>query len=201
MVKTVLEPIDRRGVPQLARSMAKAFFTDPLMTYIVPEDDRRRVVGEWFFAKAIGYCQKWGEVHADASLSGGAAWLPPGNTSMSTIRIMRAGFWQAPFRLGVGGFSRFNKVDEATRMVHKKAVPGDHWYLLLLGVDPDRQKSGIGSAAIEMGVAKAAVKKLPIYLETMTESNVAYYSKRGFTVAEEFVIDGEVRTWAMVRTT
>ncbi|MEE8416725.1 MAG: GNAT family N-acetyltransferase, partial [Desulfobacterales bacterium] len=34
-------------------------------------------------------------------------------------------------------------------------VSGDHWYLLMLGVDPDQQGTGVGSAAIDAGAAKA----------------------------------------------
>ena len=179
--------------------MSRAFFNDPLMEFMVPDEDKRLKFGNWFFAKAIGYCHRWGEVHTDDNQEGGGAWLTPGNTTMSTLRILRAGMWQMPFRLGLGGMSRFNKLDGETAKVHKKLVPGNHWYLLMLGVDPEKQGSGIGSAAIDVGAAKAQQAGLPVYLETMTQNNVDYYMKRGFEIGEEFYIDGKAHTWAMVR--
>lgn len=54
-------------------------------------------------------------------------------------------------------------------------------------------------AAIDVGAAKAAESGLPVYLETMTEDNVEYYTKRDFKIAEEFLVDGHLKTWAMVR--
>jgi ribosomal protein S18 acetylase RimI-like enzyme len=199
MTTPTVQPIRANQVAKLGQTMSKAFFDDPLMEYMVPDIEKRLKIGNWFMAKAIGYCHKWGEVYADADLSGGAAWLSPGNTTMSTLRIIRAGLWQMPFRIGLSGMSRFNRLDGETAKVHKKLMPGDHWYLLMLGVDPGKQKSGIGSAAIDVGAAKAQQAGLPVYLETMTQTNVEYYMKRGFEIGEEFDIEGNLHTWAMVR--
>ena len=199
MTTPTVRMIDARETDQLGRSMSKAFFNDPLMEYMVPDADKRLKFGDWFFSKAVGYCQKWGEVHADENLVGGGAWLGPGNTTMSTMRVLRAGMWKMPFKLGLSGMGRFNKLDSETARVHKKLVPGDHWYLLILGVDPASQNTGIGSAGIEICAAKAQEAGLPVYLETMTQSNVDYYMKRGFEIGEEFDIDGDLHTWAMVR--
>ena len=194
-----VRPLRPGELDQFGRSMSRAFFTDPLMQYIEPDEEKRLKTGNWFLTRAIAYCERWGEVYTDESLAGGGAWLTPGNTTMSTMRILRIGLWQMPFRLGFGGFSRFNKLDSATAKVHKRVVKGDHWYLLLLGVDPVQQSNGIGSAAIEVGAAKAQQAGLPVYLETMTQSNVDYYQKRGFEVAEEFDVDDQLHVWAMVR--
>ena len=184
---------------RLAQAMTAAFFNDPLFEFLVPDEKQRVAKSGWFFEKAIGYCKRWGEVYTNEDNSAGSVWLTPGNTTMSTMRVLRSGLWQMPFRMSFGAFSRFNKLDSAAAAIHKKHVPGDHWYLLGLGTHPDKQGTGIGSAAIEMGAAKAAAAGLPVYLETNTESNVSYYSKRGFRVAEEFVVDGKLKTWAMMR--
>ncbi|MDA1129780.1 MAG: GNAT family N-acetyltransferase, partial [Chloroflexi bacterium] len=92
-----------------------------------------------------------------------------------------------------------NKLDSAATSAHKKHVSGDHWYLIGLGTHPDKQGLGIGSAVIEIGATKAAEAGLPVYLETMTQENVDYYSKRGFRVLEELVIDDKIKVWAMLR--
>jgi hypothetical protein len=44
------------------------------------------------------------------------------------------------------------------------------------------------------------VERLPCYLETSTEKNVAFYSKRGFAVVNEGVVPGsDLHVWAMMR--
>ncbi len=199
MTTQKLRLLENHEADRLGQTMSAAFFNDPLMQYMEPDETKRLKKGNWFMSKGIGYCARWGEVHTDDEFRGGAAWLMPGNTTMSTMRILRVGLWQMPFRLGLGAFSRFNKLDSATSKVHKKHVPGEHWYLLLLGTPPEHQGSGVGSAGIEIGAGKAAQAGLPAYLETMTESNVEYYTKRDFKVVEEFMIDDHLKTWAMVR--
>lgn len=197
--ETAVQIVERNQISHLGRSMSNAFFHDPLMEYLQPDEGRRREFGNWFFARALEYCRRWGEVYSDAAANGGGAWLTPGNTHMTPWRLFRVGMFAMPFKLGMSGMSRFNALDSATAKVHKKHLPGPHWYLLILGVDPALQKNGLGSALIETGAVQAQEAGLPCYLETMTQSNVDYYMKRGFKVAEEFTIGGTVPTWAMVR--
>jgi len=179
--------------------MSRAFFDDPMTKFILPDADSRMKATDWMFTKMVSYCDRYGRVYTDEGQTGGSLWLSPGNTTMTTIRILRMGMWQMPFKLGFGGFGRFNKVDAASSKVHKKHAPGDHWYLLILGTDPDQQGNGNGSACIEIGAAQAQEAGLPVYLETMVEDNVAFYEKRGFEVVEEFVVEDELRIWSMIR--
>ena len=179
--------------------MAKAFFDDPMTQYVMHNVDKRMAISNWMFTILVYYCRKWGEVYTDDTQTGGSLWLTPGNTTMSPLRILRMGMWQMPFRLGFKGFSRFNKIDGMAAKVHKRHVPGDHWYMLMLGVDPDQQGTGLGSAAIDAGAAKAQGAGLPVYLDTMTQSNVDYYVKRGFEIAEEFDVDSDLHVWSMIK--
>lgn len=183
----------------LATSISRAFFDDPLMTFIMPDASKRTKRSEWMFGALMRYVRRNGHIYTDDNQSAGSIWLPPGNTTMSQVGMMRAGLWQMPFRVGLGGFMRFNRLDGAASKAHKKAVQGDHWYLLGLGVAPDAQKSGLGTEAIEMGAAQAQAAGLPVYLETMTQTNVDFYTKRGFEVSEEVEVDDDLRIWAMVK--
>lgn len=199
MTTPVLRPIQTEEIPRLATSMSKAFFNDPMMEYLLTDENSRQKATTWMFEKLAAYCGKRGEVFTDETQTGGSVWLTPGNTTISPIGILLAGMWQMPFRFGLRGFMRFNKLDAMASKSHKKHMPGDHWYLLGIGTDPDRQGTGIGTAAIEIGAAKAQAAGLPVYLETTAESNVPYYEKRDFKVVEEIAVDDELRIWSMVR--
>lgn len=179
--------------------MAAAFFDDPVMKMMYPDEEKRARKGDWVMEKMVGYCARYGEVYTDDAVTGGSAWLTPGNTEMSMLRTIRSGLWQMPFRVGFRQMGRMNRMDSEIKKAHKKAAPGDHWYLQILGTHPDAQGKGLGTAAIEVGTAKADAAGLPVYLETMSESNVAYYEKRGFTIAETIEFEPELTIWAMLR--
>jgi len=79
-----------------------------------------------------------------------------------------------------------------------KSVHGPHWYLFALGTKPELQGTGMGSALIDIGAAKADAAGIPCYLETGTESNVAFYTKRGFEIIDKADVLG-FTLWGMVR--
>jgi ribosomal protein S18 acetylase RimI-like enzyme len=71
-----------------------------------------------------------------------------------------------------------------------------HWYLGTLGVDPDHQGRGVGTALLRHWLAHAAADASGTYLETDLRGNVGFYEREGFTVERETRILG-VRVWCM----
>lgn len=191
--------IDNKEANQLGQNLAPAFFDDPMAVFLMPDREKRVRQIRWFFTFTYSYAQRWGTVYANDDLSAGSAWLKPGHTSMTSLNMLRVGLWKAPFTFGMSAFARLGKFSEAADKVHKRLAPGDHWYLLALGVAPDSQKKGLGSGALNAGLEEADATGLPVYLETMTEANVDYYLKRGFEVAEKYEVESAVTTWAMIR--
>jgi predicted N-acetyltransferase YhbS len=75
---------------------------------------------------------------------------------------------------------RLGEAVEAAR----PSVP--HWYLSHLGVDPDRQGHGLGSALLR--AMPPTRDGLPAYLECKP-AHVGYYARFGFAVSGEVVVD------------
>jgi ribosomal protein S18 acetylase RimI-like enzyme len=180
-----------------AKTLAEAFWDDPLMHIVAPNENKRAAVGPWFFSKSIAYGMRWGEASCNDDASAVAIWFPPGNTDITPGRMLRVGMGALPFRAGISGTVRFMRAISATEKFHK-AVEGPHWYLMAIGTSPTRQGTGLGSALLELGTSQADATGIPCYLETATESNVAYYSKRGFEVTGQanvlgFTLYGMVR--------
>jgi ribosomal protein S18 acetylase RimI-like enzyme len=71
-----------------------------------------------------------------------------------------------------------------------------HWYLGSLGVDPDHQKRGVGTALLRHWLARVAADGSGAYLETDLRGNVGFYEREGFTVERETRVLG-VRVWCM----
>jgi hypothetical protein len=86
--------------------------------------------------------------------------------------------WRAPFMLGLDGMSRMSKAMSATEGFHKQ-VEGPHWYLMTVGTRTAKQGQGLGSKLVEMGTSRADAAGLPCYLETGTDSNIAFIASGG----------------------
>lgn len=180
-----------------ADTLAEAFFDDPLLQIMAPDEKRRAGIGRWFFGMTVRYGARWGQCWCNDDASSAAVWFPPGKTHISTTRMLRVGFAALPFKAGLNGASRFMRALPVTEKFHK-AVEGPHWYLMAIGTRVARQGSGQGSALLELGTSQADAAKIPCYLETGTEANVAYYSKRGFEVTGQAEIFG-FTLYGMVR--
>lgn len=59
------------------------------------------------------------------------------------------------------------------------------WFLGLVGVDPDRQRHGLGRAVIAPGLAAADAEHSPAFTETAEPANINFYESLGFTVTAE----------------
>lgn len=184
-----------------AAALARAFYDDPMMVWIQPDDAKRARSLEWFMSKGVLYGHKYGEVHTTAGdVDGNAVWLPPGDTKVSPMRMMRTGMIAAPLKFGIGPFNRFLKVMNVMEHLHERDMPQPHWYLMILGVDPPRQGQGIGGGLIAPVLARADAEGLPCYLETAKVRNVAFYQKHGFEViVEDDIPNGGFHYWTMRR--
>ncbi len=68
-------------------------------------------------------------------------------------------------------------VFEALGEVHPQQP---HWYLPLIGVNPDGQGRGLGSAMLRPVLARCDAEGVAAYLEATTERSRALYARLGF---------------------
>jgi ribosomal protein S18 acetylase RimI-like enzyme len=145
----------------------------------------------------LQYGLRWGEVWGTDDASAVATWVPPDSGEMGLGRMLRLGLARMPFRLGLAGSRRFMQAISATEPFHK-TVHGPHWYLLAVGARSECQGRGLGSALVEIGTSRADAAGVPCYLETGTQSNIDFYTKRGFEIVGQTDFDGQTLT-GMVR--
>jgi len=73
-------------------------------------------------------------------------------------------------------------------------------YLSHIGVAPERQGEGLGTALMRDGLDRAQDDDVPIWLETSRADNVTYYERFGFsTTVDEDAPDGGPHIWFMRR--
>jgi ribosomal protein S18 acetylase RimI-like enzyme len=193
-------PIQRLDVDDAdaaAATLGEAFFDDPLLQIAAPDEVRRRRWGAWFMSLPLQYGLRWGEVWATDDMSAVAVWIPPASGDLGFGRMLRVGFARMPFRLGINGSRRFIRSLPKTEAFHK-SIDGLHWYLLAVGARAECQGQGLGSTLVEVGTSRADAAGVPCYLETATQSNVDFYTKRGFEIIGQTEYLGHTLT-GMVR--
>jgi len=183
-------------VPAVTATLARAFENNPATSWTLRNASTRRQKLERGWA---GYMRHvWlprGECWTTNALDGAALWLPPGGWEVPIwLQLRLLPMVLASTRLETVRLMRYISVVEA-KHPHKP-----HWYLAVLGVDPDRQGRGFGSHLMRPVLERCDADGVPAYLETDTEKNVQLYSRHGFAVTEEFNLpDGGPPIWLMWR--
>ena len=74
-----------------------------------------------------------------------------------------------------------------------------HWYLAVLGTDPEAQRMGLASAVLAPVLERCDREGMPAYLESSKAANIPFYNKHGFEVVDELCVPGGPSLWPMVR--
>jgi ribosomal protein S18 acetylase RimI-like enzyme len=91
-------------------------------------------------------------------------------------------------------------LDNYVEKKHRELVPIKHWYLYLLGVDPQHQGRGYASKLLNEMLTVTDGEGLPCFLETQGSQNVSMYQHFGFRVVDEFTVPNtQVTLVAMLR--
>ena len=197
------EPVlmEPREIKQSARVLARAFHDDPGVAWILPGERSRRPLLRWNFEVFLRYGHRFGEAYCTPETPEAAAiWLPPSEPHFSLRRLAQLGYLGAVFKLDPWALIRSVAMMARLEGLHKRDVPGPHWYLAVLGVDPPRQGQGVGGSIIQPVLHRADIERLPCYLETGKAIDVRFYRKHGFEVLSVRDLPrGGPRYWTMVR--
>jgi len=184
-------------VPRLAQSLANAFYDDPVISWMIPDDEKRLRLGPFGFGTWLQkiYMPK-SEVYTDEARAVGALWAPPGKWRMSVGLQARL----APRMFRLFGVRRMPQILKGLATLDK-AHPDDqpHYYLGILGTDPDHQGKGLGGAAMQPVLERCDTEGLGAYLESSKEQNVPFYRRHGFEVTGEIHMPDGPPLWPMWR--
>ncbi|ROW05072.1 hypothetical protein VSDG_00379 [Cytospora chrysosperma] len=160
---------------QVALSLAHAFAADDLALYLLNSDDMASLSQEekWklhvdiFQYMVAAHCLN-GEVHViGPDHEGVALWMPPGKNIDDWWTVIRSGMWRLYFQLSAEGRKRY--YDELLPLLH-------HTKAEILGERDDN------------AYYLADAENRPVYLESSSLANNAYYAKWGFVVKREIFL-------------
>ena len=179
----------RAEVKSLSKVLGRAFFDDPVMQWMMPDDARRAKALPRIFAAMTRHHFLAGDAvelaRRDGGLGAAALWDPPGRWQTTT----REDLAMLPtFLLAMRGESKRGM--EVSELMKRHHPEEPHWYLAVIGSDPDVRGAGFGQALMASRLDRCDAEGAPAYLESTKESNVPYYLRFGFEVTGELVVPG-----------
>ena len=183
-------------VPRLAGALSRAFDSDPPMRWLLPDsgtrvERARRLFDVMLRRVHLGrdYC------YTTEDVVGGALWVPPGTWRLGVVDqvVLLPGM----LRVFGRGLARAQRALTVMESGHP-TVP--HYYLDSLGVEPEWQGRGLGSALMQPVLARCDAERMPAYLNAGSPRSRDLYLRHGFKVTEEFRLpDGGPPLWRMWR--
>jgi GNAT superfamily N-acetyltransferase len=182
-------------VEALSDVLQGAFWDDPVMGWILPDDkSRSRRLAGLFRVLLDAHYMKMHTVWTTPDQVGGAMWAPPKHWKIPTWDLVRAGPAMA-VALGLRALPALRFLEQ----VDKQHPQEPHWYLGVLGTSPAQQGKGVGSSLMQPILERCDREGLPAYLESSKEQNIPFYSRHGFEVTGEISAPGGPTVWPMWR--
>ena len=187
---------------EAALSLAHAFATDGLSQYLVTSDDSagRSAEDRWrlhvdimtYIVAAVAMNGIITTIGPD--YDGVALWMPPGKEIDGWWTALRSGLWRLPFQLSAECRRRYyaELVPLLNRtkleVMAERGPTDDSYYLLYLGTKPSARCRGYAQKLLQHMFARADADGRPVYLESSSLANNAYYTRFGFVVKRDLVL-------------
>jgi GNAT superfamily N-acetyltransferase len=186
-------------VPQLSGMLARAFDADPLYQWLVPRGAQRaqRLVAMFeLFLRQMSH--ELNETFTVGGAEGCALWKRPGQHRYPFYRQL---LWLPAYvhSLGLKRMPGALKLLQTMEEAHERLAPEPHFYLFLLGVEPERQGRGLGALALTPTLQQCDREARPAFLETAQPSNVPFYERRGFRTRQKLESTDFPTLWFMTR--
>ena len=174
-------------MPALARVLARAFLAEPSTAWLLPDEQSRLQRLERSFTAYLRHIYlPLGHCYTTDRVAGGAIWAPPGRWRVGLRReLMVLPATVRAYGRWMPRLIRSGAVDERH---HPENPP--HWYLALLGVEPDAWGRGLGSELLRPVLDRSDSTGTPCYLETLDPRARALYERNGFEVRGEHTYPG-----------
>jgi ribosomal protein S18 acetylase RimI-like enzyme len=164
----------------LALTVTAAFDDDPVARFFIRTDARRRAM-QAGFKRALDVYRPYDLTFV---ANGGA-----GTALCALHNQWQLTFWQEcsliPLYLRVCGIKRFMRLIRGFDALESHHPAEPHYYLYLLGVHPNHQSQGLGTALLHTMLERCDREQMPAYLEASNPRNIPFYLRHGFRITRE----------------
>jgi ribosomal protein S18 acetylase RimI-like enzyme len=169
-------------IDALTRTLSRAFDQDPFYAWLLPQDERRSSAFTGIFQLFLrDMSNRLSDTYTTEAGDGVAVWQPPGAQHLSLLRQVQL-LPRFARVLGWLNIPRSMRLLDHMDSLQSRFAPKPHFYLMLLGVEPTRHKTGLGRQLLLPGLANCSAQGIGSYVETANEANVPFYERQGFTL-------------------
>lgn len=158
--------------------LTRSFDDNKSVNDVVKQDQNRVDRIEKLMEYSFYLCHEFGEVWISDDQQACALVLFPDTKRASFFTFM----WDLKLALSVIGLDRINMILKREKMIKANHPRTPIAYLWFLGVNPELQGQGVGSALLGQLIKECESKNRPIYLETSMTRNLPFYKKFGFEI-------------------
>jgi GNAT superfamily N-acetyltransferase len=185
------EPAD---VPALTRMLVRAYMDDPVAVWTCEAGAlRARTLAGMYSARLRELLAEG--VWTNPERTSAAVWTAPGRQASIRPSAALLGCLLDPRMLA--RLPVLARGHRAMQRAHPREPP--HWYLSLLGTDPDARGHGLGSAVLQPVLAKCDADGVGAYLESSKPRNLDFYAQFGFHTVGELQLPRGPKLWPMWR--
>ena len=172
---------DYKDKNQVVNILTSSFDDNKSINYIIKQDNKRVERIRKLMEYSFDICYQFGDIFLSDDKNGCALILLPDKKKNNWQTIL------ADVRLIISsmGFSNVKKAMDRESKIKKLQPKELLYYLWFIGVDPEQQHRGIGSALMNDVIKEGLAKQRTICLETSTLKNIPWYEKFGFKIYNE----------------
>jgi ribosomal protein S18 acetylase RimI-like enzyme len=172
-------------------AIVQAFSADPAARWMYPDTQQYLEYFPSFVKAFAGAAFERGSADFVDGSSAAALWLPPGihPDDDALFTLLRH---SVPERDQADVFALFEQMDG-----NHPAEP--HWYLPMIGVDPEQQGRGYGSALLEHALARCDADGKLAYLESTSVKSLRLYKRHGFELLGTIQVGSSPPLFPMLR--
>lgn len=169
---TDLITFGRAHSKDLSMLLARAFLNGPVGDWLVPDISHRFQVYVPYFGIFADHVLEHGLAYGPADLSGAALWMD------ATDGMPSIDDFDARLEKACGPYTwAFMALDELFTQVHPHAP---HWYLMFIGVSPERQRQGLGTFLLDHHHRVLDRTGQSAFLEASNFDNHRLYRRHGY---------------------
>ncbi len=193
-----IEAANAGDTPQLARLLAESLFDDPLQCWLFPDERARLATSARMFRRLLKPKIAAGLVRVIrdtvGEIASAAVWTPPHPPAPSRGEHYAESFFM---RWTYG--KRIHEVRRGFTALANRHPREPYWYLQALATAPEQRGLGHAARLLEEQMYACSAANELIALETSQLTNVAYYEKFGFQVADELMLEPGLPVWLLCR--
>lgn len=178
-------------VPALSRALAEAFVDDPMIAWVIENEDRESRIAAsdagFFGPSTLGGLRR-GHAYTEGPVGGpmaaGALWVPPDVELFDDTEVGQL----AQALIGAAGEDAIGRLMALGGLVSAHHPTDPHFYLFILGAV--EKGTGAGSRVLQPVLERCDADGLPAYLESSSARNLTFYERHGFRVTWEDAVEG-----------